>query len=201
VLTDRNLRRIARATIPPRLVSTIYDTPAGRPLGMRLMDVAPNGEVYVGGEEGVRRYRAGDATEDFTVANSPLASNDVRAIAVDRSTGLVWIGTAAGLNRYDPGFRPPTPPPGVDDTLRVFPNPATLTGAGIQLRLQGTTAGYVGGIYDLRGRLVHQFTTTTSGQVFWNGRDRDGVMAKPGVYFVRADREGRRARARFVLLH
>jgi ligand-binding sensor domain-containing protein len=201
VLTDRNLRRISRGPGTPRLISLTYDTPAGRPLGLRLMDVAPNGDVYVGSEEGVRRYRPGGDTEDFTTANSPLASNDVRAIAVDRSTGVVWFGTAAGLNRYDPGYQPPALPPGVDDTLRVFPNPATLNGAGIQLRLQGTTDGYVGGIYDVRGRLVFPFTTTVRGQVFWNGRDRDGVLAKPGVYFVRADREGRRARARFVLLH
>ena len=200
VLTDRNLRRISRGSAP-RLVSLTYDTPAGRPLGMRLMDVAPNGDVYVGSEEGVRRYRAGGSTEDFTIANSPLASNDVRAIAVDRSTGAVWFGTAAGLNRYDPGYRTPTLPPGVDDTLRVFPNPATVSGAGVQLRLKGTSAGYTGGIYDIRGRLLHEFITTSRGQVFWNGRDREGVMARPGVYFVRADREGRHARARFVLLN
>ena len=202
VLTDRNLRRIARTTRPPRLVSTIYETPAGRPeTALRLMDVAPDGDVYVGSSEGVRRYRVGGGTEDYTVANSPLASNELRAITVDRSTGVVWFGTAAGLNRYDPGYRPPPPPAGVDDTLRVFPNPATLTGAGIRLRLQGTTAGYSGGIYDIRGGLVREFTTTSFGQVFWDGRDQDGVMARPGVYFVRADRDGRRARARFVLLH
>ncbi|MGH7731182.1 MAG: hypothetical protein ACRENJ_08035 [Candidatus Eiseniibacteriota bacterium] len=206
VLTDRNLRRIARASVPPRLSSTIYETPAGRPDGpaTRLMDVAPNGDVYVGSLEGVRRYRASGITddfEDFTVANSPLASNVVRAIAVDRATGAVWIGTAEGLNRFDPDYQPPAPLPGVDDTLRVFPNPATVTGAGIQLRLVGTTAGYTGGIYDVRGRLVRAFVTTTRGQVFWNGRDRGGELAKPGVYFVRADRDGRRARARFVLLH
>lgn len=199
VLTDRELRRIRR--FPATLLSTSYETPAGRPLGMRLMDVAPNGEVYVGSEEGVRRYMRGDAFEDFTTANSPLASNDVRAIAIDRTTGVVWIGTAAGLNRFDPGYRPPTPPPGVPDTIQVVPSLATVTGAGVQLRLFGTIAGYTGGIYDVRGRLVRAFTTTTRGQVFWDGRDRDGAIVRPGVYFLRADWEGRRARARFVLLH
>ncbi len=200
VLTDRDLRRISRTAVPPRLVGINYETPAGRPLGMRLMDVAPNGDVYVGSEEGVRRFRTDGTTEDFTVRNSPLASNDVRAVAVDRATGVVWFGTAAGLHRFDPDFRPAVAPPGVDDTLRVYPNPATVTGLGIQLRLQGTLAGYSGGIYDVRGRLVRRFTTTVAGQVFWDGRDRDGVLARPGVYFVHADRDGRRARARFVLL-
>jgi hypothetical protein len=200
VLTDRDLRRIARTTVPPRVVQT-QSTPAGRPLGMRLMDVAPNGEVFVGSEEGVRWYRGDGTTRDFTIANSPLAANDVRAIAVDRATGVVWFGTAEGLNRFDPGYQPPTLPPGVPDSLRVYPNPATLTGLGLQLRLRGASTGYTGGIYDLRGRLLHRFATADRGQIFWDGRDDDGVLVKPGVYFVRAEGGGRQARARFVLLH
>jgi hypothetical protein len=200
VLTDRDLRRINRTSVPPRVVQTL-STPAGRPLGARLMDVAPNGDVFVGSEEGVRWYHAGGAPEDFTIANSPLAANDVRAIAVDRATGVVWFGTAQGLNRFDPGYRAPSPLPGERDSLRVYPNPATLTGLGLQLRLRGAAPGYTGGVYDLRGRLLHRFTTTHSGQVFWDGRDDTGEQVKPGVYFVRAEGGGRVARARFVLLH
>lgn len=201
VLTDRDLRRINRTSVPPRVVSPTLSTPAGRPLGARLMDVAPNGDVFVGSEEGVRWYHVGGATQDFTITNSPLASNDVRAIAVDRATGVVWFGTAQGLNRFDPGYRAPMPPPGAPDSLRVYPNPATLTGLGLQLRLRGASAGYTGGVYDLRGRLLHRFATATQGQVFWDGRDDTGEQVRPGVYFVRAEGGGRVARARFVLLH
>jgi hypothetical protein len=200
LLTDRELRIISRTTSPPRLLAQRYETPAGRPLGMRLMDVAPNGDVFVGSEEGVRWYRRGGTTQDFTVANSPLAANDVRAIAVDPATGVVWFGTAEGLNRFDPGYRPPALPPGVADSLRIYPNPATLTGLGVELRLRGASAGYTGGIYDLRGRLLHRFVTRSRGQVFWDGREDDGMLVKPGIYFVRAEGGGRQARARFALL-
>jgi len=200
VLTDHDLRRINRTGSPPRVVQT-QSTPAGRPLGMRLMDVAPNGDVFVGSEEGLRWYRTNGTTQDFTIANSPIASDDVRAIAVDRRTGVVWIGTAEGLNRFNPAYQPPALPVGVEDSLRVYPNPATLTGAGLQLRLIGASAGYSGGIYDLRGRLLHRFSTANQGQIFWNGRDDDGEQVRPGIYFVRAEGGGRVARARFVLLH
>jgi two component regulator with propeller domain len=197
-LTDRDLRRITRTS--PRVAQTLQ-TPAGRPLGPRLIDVAPDGSVFVGSEEGVRWYRRDGSTRDFTTANSPLASDVVHAVVVDRATGVVWFGTAAGLNRFDPGYQPPIPSPHAADTLHVYPNPAQLTGLGVQLRLQGTSSGYTGGIYDLTGRQMHRFVTTAQGQVFWDGRDQDGVMAKPGVYFVRAEGAGRAARARFVLLH
>ena len=197
-LTDRDLRRINRLT--QGVVRTL-PTPAGRPIGPRLIDVAPGGDVFVGSEEGVRWYRTDGTTQDFTTANSPLASNDVRAVAVYRATGVVWFGTAEGLNRFDPGYRPPAPPPGAADTLRIYPSPARLTGLGVALRLQGTSSGYAGGIYDLDGRLLRRFVTTGRGQVFWDGRDDRGVMVKPGVYFVRAQGTGRPARGRFVLLH
>jgi hypothetical protein len=197
-LTDHDLKRISRSS--SKILSS-FDTPAGRPLGMRLIDASPDGSVWVGSEEGVRWYHPNGTFQDFTTANSALASNEVRAIAVERATGAVWFGTAAGLNRFDPGYQPPAPPPGMPDTLHVYPNPAVVTGLGIELRLAGTAAGYTGGIYDVRGRLVHSFSTTDRGEVVWDGRDDHGELAHPGVYFVRADSNGRQARARFVLLH
>ena len=82
----------------------------------------------------------------------------------------------------------------------VYPNPVMQTNGGVALRLQGLATAYQGEIYDVRGRLVHRFTTTAPGQVFWDGRDVTGVLAKPGVYFLRADGGGRQARVRFVLI-
>src|SRR5262245_29899906 len=196
-LTDRDLRLITRLT--PRLAGT-YPTPSGRPLGMRLMDVAANGEMYVGSEEGVRRYHHDGTFQDYTIANSPLCSNDVRAIAIDRATGVIWFGTAAGLDRFDPGYTVPVPPTGIPDTVIVYPNPAMQTNGGVRIRMQGTASAYQGAIYDVRGRLVRRFTTSNPGEVIWDGRDMEGNIAKPGVYFVRADGGGRQARARFVLI-
>jgi hypothetical protein len=200
-LTDRDLKRINR--VGSRRIIQSLGTPAGRPLGMRLVDASADGSVWVGTEEGLRRWRppygAQDFT-DFTAANSPLVANDVRALAVDRATGAVWIGTAEGLNRFDPLYQPPALPEGMPDTLTVYPSPATITGLGVQLRLQGASSSYTGAIYDVTGRRVHAFRLTSTTQVMWDGRDEDGTPVKPGVFFVRAEGGGRQARARFVLL-
>ena len=66
--------------------------------------------------------------------------------------------------------------------------------------MTGALPGYAGAIYDVRGRLLHEFVTA-QGHVFWDGRDRNGEQVKPGVYFVLARGVGREARGRFVLLH
>ncbi|MBI1795671.1 MAG: hypothetical protein HYR74_01330 [Candidatus Eisenbacteria bacterium] len=199
VLTDRDLKRVDRSGNPPKILS-VYNTPAGRPLGMRLIDASPDGSVWVGSEEGVRWYHPDGTSQDFTTANSPLAANDVRAIAVEPSTGAVWFGTAEGLNRFNPSYQPPALPPGKPDTLHVYPNPATVTGLGVELRLMGAATTYTGGIYDVRGRLLHRFSVTDRSAIVWDGRDGDGNLVGPGVYFVRAESGGRPARARFVLL-
>ena len=71
---------------------------------MHPLDVAPDGTVWVGSVDGVRRYLPGGGSEDYRTDNSPLADNEVRAVYVEQATGAVWIGTASGLNRFDPHY-------------------------------------------------------------------------------------------------
>ena len=63
--------------------------------GSRPLEVARDGTVWVGTTSGIRVFRPNGSTEDITVANSPLADADVRAIQIDPATGAVWIATVA----------------------------------------------------------------------------------------------------------
>lgn len=75
--------------------------------------LAPDGSLWVGTRgSGVSVYRNGTWTH-YTKENSPLASNLVRAIAVDPTDGSIWIGTAeyvengqyvgGGINHFKDG--------------------------------------------------------------------------------------------------
>ena len=163
------------------------------------LDVGPDGTVWVGTDGGLHAYGQGGSVVEYNALNSPLAGDEVRAVAVDRQTGVVWIGTAVGLSRFDPGYVAPPPPPLPSLEVRVWPNPALQSGAGLFLRLAGNTTAYHGAVYDAAGRRLHRFDVQ-NGQVFWDGRDDSGGLVHPGVYFVRVEAGGRARTLRVALL-
>jgi len=161
--------------------------------------VAPDGSVFVGTSGGVRWHRRGLAPVDFTPDNTPLADIEVRAVYVDPS-GVLWVGTASGINRFDPHYTPPPAPvlPSLD--VIVYPNPAWRTRAGFELHLRGQATRYEGAIYDLNGRLVWRFVQDGNDKVFWNGFDMDGRGVGAGVYFMKVRGGGAEATTRIVVL-
>jgi len=84
--------------------------------------------------------------------------------------------------------------------VKLYPNPAWLTGAGFQLRLSGEARAYVGEVFDLNGRIVHRFSIGGNDQVFWQGRDLDQRPVGAGLYFVRVRGGGAEATSRVVVI-
>ncbi len=202
VLTTSNLLRFrTSAAGNPVLIATL-EIPAGpAPRGaVRPIDVGLDGSVWVGTVDGVRRYKPGGGTEDYRVDNSPLSNTEVRAVSVEKATGAVWFGTASGMNRYDPAYVTPVPPQLQRLTFNVYPNPAWLTGAGMDLMIQGNATAYSGEIHDLTGRTLRRFTVSGNARTVWDGRDDDGNLVPAGVYFVHARGGGRESTARVVVL-
>jgi len=167
---------------------------------IRPLEVGPDGSVWLGTGSGLRVYHPGGGVEDFKTANSALASDAVRAIVVEPKTGVAWIGTSAGLNRYDPHYVPPRTPVPQHLKIRIYPNPMTLTGIGAALRLSGGGDVYTGTVLDLNGRVVSRFSQVRDGQVFWSGFDDHGSVVKPGIYFVRVTSGGHSATARVAVV-
>ena len=161
--------------------------------------VAPDGSVYVGTTGGLRVHRRGQLPADYTPDNSPLADVEIRAVFVDPQ-GVAWIGTARGINRFDPEYVPPPPPTLPSLSVQLFPNPAWNTGVGFELRLSGQATSYDGEVYDLSGRVVHRFHASGNGVVFWNGRDLGQNLVGAGMYFVSVRGGGAETTSRVVVL-
>ena len=166
---------------------------------MHPLAVTPDGSVYVGTTGGLRVHRRGVAAVDYTPDNSPLANIEVRGVFAEPS-GAVWVATAGGVNRFEIDYVAPPEPPLPSLSVRLYPNPAQLTGAGIALRLVGQARAYAGEVHDLTGRIVHRFSVAGNGAVIWDGRDLQSRQVRSGVYFVRVRGGGAETTSRVVIL-
>jgi hypothetical protein len=197
-LTTRDVRMYARSS---EAFIDSFLLPSEPPLfAIRPLEVTRDRIAYAASSSGLRVRHPDGSIEDFDSRNSPLANDEVRAIAVEPATGAVWIGTASGLNRYDPGYRPPRPPPPAELLVTVYPNPVRRSDAGIWLRLDGNASAYIATVYDMSGRRVRRLATIGAGSVAWDGRDESGSVVHPGIYFVRVQSGGVSRVARVVVI-
>ena len=116
----------------------------------------------------------------FTETNSPLFDNNIIDIAIRRSTGEVFIGTARGLQSVKTdateGF------PVNTQNVSVYPNPVRPDYFG-PIAIKGLARDANVKITDITGQLVYE-TQALGGQAIWDGNDYNGVRAATGVYLV-----------------
>lgn len=116
---------------------------------------------------------------NYTEQNSPLLSNDVKRVAIDGSTGEVFVATAKGLISFRGSA---TEHEETKGNVLVFPNPVPPD-FNSTIGIRGLPENTVVKITETNGRLVYQ-TRSLGGQAVWNGRDYKGSKAASGVYLV-----------------
>lgn len=133
-----------------------------------------NGVYVIGSDNITQEYH-------FTSANSCLLSDNVSAIAIDSSSGEVFIGTVKGLCSYRSDATEPVAEMNKDDVY-AFPNPVTpdyrgsvtVTGLSYDADIKITTAN---------GSLVAQ-GRSNGGTFTWDCTDLQGRRVATGVYMV-----------------
>ncbi|HNR55124.1 MAG TPA: ABC transporter substrate-binding protein, partial [Flavobacteriales bacterium] len=120
-----------------------------------------------------------DEVQHFTAENSPLPSNTILNIALDGTTGEVYIATDRGLMSYRGDAIE-----GADesDCAMVFPNPVRESYSG-PIAITGLVSDSEVKITDVSGNLVYR-TRSLGGQAIWDGNDMSGRRAATGVYLV-----------------
>jgi ligand-binding sensor domain-containing protein len=128
--------------------------------------------------------------ERFTEENSPLPGNDVQQLAIDGTTGEVFIATAKGLMAYKGTATEATT---LNKELFIYPNPVAPSYSGT-IAIKGLSSKSTVKITELNGRLVFQ-TRSLGGQATWNGKDIKGNRVATGVYLVLVTDEQQQERA------
>jgi ligand-binding sensor domain-containing protein len=137
--------------------------------------LATNSGVFLLSEDGYTRIHY------FNNENSVLPDNQVNAITVDGSSGMVYMATGRGLVGYRGEA---TTGKAVADkaTAYAFPNPVRPEYVGT-IAITGLPTDSNVKITDISGQLVHE-TTALGGQAVWDGQDYTGRRTATGVYLV-----------------
>jgi hypothetical protein len=115
----------------------------------------------------------------FTAENSPLLSNRVLDLAIDQSTGEVFIATVNGVVSF---LGDATAGTAVCEDVTVYPNPVFTDYDG-PIVIRGTVAESVVKITTISGLLVRE-VPALGGQATWDGRDIRGRQVRSGVYLA-----------------
>ena len=113
----------------------------------------------------------------FTTDNSLLPSNTILSIAIDPTSGELFVGTSNGIASYRSDAAMPQE---TLDNAYAFPNPVRQNYGGM-ISIAGLMENTVVNIIDEAGNLVCK-TRSHGGIAVWDGRTQDGKRVQSGVY-------------------
>lgn len=142
-----------------------------------------------------------DGTEilhHFRAADSPLPSDNILSLAVNNTTGEVFIGTESGLVSYQGEATEPAVALDADN-VKVYPNPVRPEYNGT-IQITGLTENADVKIMTVSGQAVAG-GTSTGGTFAWDGRNFNGRRVATGVYYVLvATADGKKAIAAKIVV-
>ncbi len=122
-----------------------------------------------------------EAIEHFTESNSPLISDEINDIAINGTTGEVFIATAKGLCSYQGDATDPSTSMS-SDALKVFPNPVRPEYSG-NVHVTGLMSNSVVKIVSASGKLVAE-GTSIGGEYSWDCCYSTGKRVASGIYYA-----------------
>jgi ligand-binding sensor domain-containing protein len=123
----------------------------------------------------------------YNTQNSPLISNSIIAIAIDKNNGRVYVASDEGITSFD---TPAIKPADTFTKLFVYPNPYILPNNN-NLTIDGLIRDSQIKILTISGKLVDEFSSPGGRIATWNGKDQSGQYVGSGVYLIIAsDKEG-----------
>lgn len=147
------------------------------------IEVDGGNQKWVSVDEGGVFYLSSDGQKTFnhfTKRNSPLPTNSVTDIKVDKQTGKVYFVTLDGVMVYQGDVL------NVNENfgeVLVYPNPVVYANYKGNVRIRGLAEKTNIRITDAAGNLVHQ-AVAKGGYYEWNLNNQRGVRVASGIYFV-----------------
>ena len=150
------------------------------------------GGVYLLSADGM------NTIEHFTAENSPLISNEINDIAIDGTTGEVFIATSKGLCSYHGDATDPATSM-KSDNLKVYPNPVRPEYLG-NVHITGLMYNSNVKIVNAAGKLVAE-GTSVGGEFTWDCCYDNGRHVATGIYYALCtDEDGKNGACAKILI-
>ncbi|MFC2085484.1 two-component regulator propeller domain-containing protein, partial [Bacteroidota bacterium] len=172
-------------TDPSRPNDRKYSVFGLRQQTINCISVDPLNRKWVGTRQGVFVMTPDGSSllDQYDSRNSPLPTDDIKCIAIDEITGMVYIGTDFGLSTLT------TESMKANDTydeLFVYPNPYIINNSSnsATLSIDGLIENSQIKVITISGKLINEFEAPGGRIAFWDGRDQDGKLVPSGIYIV-----------------
>lgn len=146
------------------------------------------GNKWIGTDSGVVVLAKNNINwiDNFNTSNSYLIKNKVHEIEIDKTTGMVYIGTPGGLSIYESGFAAPLPDL---SNIFVYPNPVKPDDAKATFVSVDPEAEIF--IYTASGELVRRINPEDIDH--WDLRNERGQKVAAGIYifYIRSGQQSR----------
>lgn len=151
---------------------------------IKCIAVDPINQKWFGTEKGVF-VTSSDGSfllENFTKANSPLPTDNIKSIAIDEQNGIVYVGTDFGVTAISTLFIEPSKD---FSNLYAYPNPVTLSSTSNPIvKIDGLVEDSAIKILDISGKLITQFPSIGGRTTIWDCKDSNGQFVSSGVYII-----------------
>lgn len=117
----------------------------------------------------------------FTTENSKLLSDNIESLAIDQSSGEIYIGTDNGLCSYQTDATEAVTEMDKDNVY-AYPNPVTPEYTGL-ITIVGLTLNADVKILSPSGKLIAE-GRSNGGTFTWDGNDKSGNRVASGIYMV-----------------
>ncbi len=185
-------------------VSSFNDQIEDVSTAVQAVTVDHNNNKWVGTADGLVKLDENNEYEtEYTTSNSGIFANDIYSLTYDDEKDVLWIGTIAGLCRFDVKSGEMN---GAESDIRVYPNPFEIWGYDSFATFPGLKENTVVKIYSFNGEFLNEVGASvsdsgSSASAQWDGRNFEGGYVGSGVYFFTGtDVNGNNFRDKMVVI-
>jgi len=175
-----NTQSIVAGSVPQLSITSVFTL---REQTVNCLAVDPINQKWVGTNQGLLLVNS-DGTEllaAYNTQNSPLLSNDITSITIDKNTGTVYAGTDQGLTAFKTSA---VQPKDTFTKLFFYPSPFILKNGTNKLTIDGLIRDSEIKIITINGRLIKDFSSPGGRVAYWDGTDSNGNLVSSGIYLV-----------------